>query len=265
MYAGEPSIEEADRHIESGGVPDNAPVGARSGRDEWRVLLLTLICLAVFAVFALAVATGSTQELDRSLLLWFRDTQDTSDAWGPAWFEEAAAEVTTLGGYTILTVVIVLTAVSLFLLRKATAAIFLIAAVATGSLVSSLAKRAFSRPRPDLVEHMDVTFTSSFPSAHAMVSAFTWLTLAAIAARFVPGRGVRVFILLSAAAISVLVGTSRVYLGVHWPSDVIAGWAFGAAWAGICWLLANWLGRALRRRREFGADGSQEFETETAR
>nr|WP_255561716.1 phosphatase PAP2 family protein [Pseudohoeflea sp. DP4N28-3] len=133
-----------------------------------------------------------------------------------------------------------------------TAALFLISAVVTGSLVSTLAKRVFDRARPDLVNHMDVTFTSSFPSAHAMVGALTWLTLAAVAVRFVSRPALRVFILVGAVTIALMVGITRVYLGVHWPTDVLAGWLFGAAWAGMCWMAANMIGRTFRRRNELG-------------
>ncbi|WP_299813432.1 phosphatase PAP2 family protein [uncultured Roseibium sp.] len=219
----------------------------------------------VFLLTALAVGSGFSGNIDREVLLWFRSAEDTTNAWGPAWFEEAAAEVTTLGGYTILSIVVLLTAVSLFLLKRITAAFFLLSAVVTGSVLSSLAKLLFSRPRPDLVTHMDMTFTSSFPSAHAMVSTFTWLTLAAIATRFMPRRALRVFAIASAVMIAVLVGLSRVYLGVHWPSDVLAGWAFGGAWAGICWLLANWLGKKLPRHEELGNAEARTDTTETAK
>ncbi|WP_103224077.1 phosphatase PAP2 family protein [Roseibium marinum] len=256
---------------ETGASPDDGttqtaePVTGRSDRDEERVLIVTGFCVVVFTLTAMAVGSGVSVNVDREVLLWFRSAEDTANAWGPAWFEEAAAEVTTLGGYTILSIVVFLTAVSLFLLRRKTAAVFLLSAVVSGSLLSSLAKLFFSRPRPDLVVHMDLTFTSSFPSAHAMVSTFTWLTLAAIATRFVPRRAMRVFVVASAVTIAVLVGLSRVYLGVHWPSDVLAGWAFGGAWAGICWLLANWLGRRLPRHEEFGNADARTDTTETAR
>ncbi len=233
---------------------------------EFRVALLTIFSFGMFAGLAFAVSFGAGQEIDRAVLLLFRSVEDTADAIGPVWFEEAAAEITTLGSYTILTIVVGLTAAILFLLRKETAAVFLLSAVVTGSLISTLAKQVFSRARPDLVEHMDRTFTSSFPSAHAMVSAFTWLILAAIAIRFIPRHRVRVFVLIAGISISVLVGVSRVYLGVHWPSDVLAGWFFGAAWAGTCWLAANYLGRQLRRRNDFGCEdatyrGERELET----
>ena len=204
----------------------------------------TTLCLAAFAVVALLVTAGHTASVDRQILLTFRELEDVGDALGPAWFEEAAAEVTTLGGYTILSIVTLFVTLTLLFLRKLAAAAFLVAAVVTGSIVSTLAKLFFERPRPDLVDHMDVTFTSSFPSAHAMISTLTWLTLAAIAIRFVNQRRLRNLIIFSAISISVLVGVSRVYLGVHWPSDVLAGWFIGAGWAGICWLCAHLISRS---------------------
>lgn len=214
------------------------------------------LCLAAFAVIALLVSSGQTASIDRQILLIFRELDNAGDAWGPAWFEEAAAEVTTLGGYTILSIVTLFVTLTLLFLHKYAATTFLLAAVITGSVVSTVAKLLFDRPRPDLVDHLDVTFTSSFPSAHAMISTLTWLTLAAIAIRFVTQPRLRVLIFCSAIGVSVMVGISRVYLGVHWPSDVLAGWFIGAAWAGICWICAHLLSR---RRDAMHADLGRSF------
>ncbi|TIO49667.1 MAG: phosphatase PAP2 family protein, partial [Mesorhizobium sp.] len=101
------------------------------------------------------------------------------------------------------------------------------------------------RPRPDLVSHLVNETSLSFPSGHAMLSAVTYLTLGSLAARFLPNRRTKIFVLGLAVLTTVLVGTSRVYLGVHWPSDVLAGWCAGFAWAMLCWLAA----RLLQRRK----------------
>ena len=130
---------------------------------------------------------------------------------------------------------------------KRAAIAFLLLAIASGSVLSTTLKLLFSRSRPDLVEQLDRTFTSSFPSAHAMVSMLAWLTLAAVLTRFVDSPRLRAFIVAAAAALSLLIGSSRVYLGVHWPSDVIAGWLAGLCWASVCWLAAHYLSRRPRR------------------
>ncbi|MCI5074324.1 phosphatase PAP2 family protein [Oricola sp.] len=197
--------------------------------------------LLLFALIAVAVRLGWTDGLDRTVLLALRDPQDVSDAWGPVWFEETATEMTALGGYPILVTISAATLTVLALMRNRAAALFLAGGLIGGTLLSSGLKRVFERARPDLVDHMDRTFTSSFPSAHAMVSMLFYLTLAAVAVRFIPRHSVRVFVVSEAFAIAIIVGASRVYLGVHWPSDVLAGWSLGIGWASLCWLAAHYL------------------------
>jgi undecaprenyl-diphosphatase len=117
-----------------------------------------------------------------------------------------------------------------------------LASVGGGIAFSTLFKQGFDRPRPDLVPHATEVYTASFPSGHAMMAAVTWLTLAAMLARVQPTRPLKIYLFALAALITVLVGVSRIYLGVHWPTDVLAGWTAGAAWALACWLVAWWLG-----------------------
>lgn len=116
-------------------------------------------------------------------------------------------------------------------------------AVAGGLLVSSALKSGFDRPRPDLVPHGAYVYTTSFPSGHAMMSAVTFLTLGSVLARSQRRRRLKVYLILLALMITLGVGVSRVYLGVHWPTDVLAGWTVGASWALLCWLTARWLQR----------------------
>jgi undecaprenyl-diphosphatase len=106
------------------------------------------------------------------------------------------------------------------------------------------------------VPHESYVYTASFPSGHAMMSAVTWLTIAAIVSRAVPGRRLKTLVIGCAVLVTLVTGASRVYLGVHWPTDVIAGWALGASWATGCWLVADWLERR-RRRTPASADPSK--------
>ena len=131
----------------------------------------------------------------------------------------------------------------LLMMRKRHAALLVLAAVGGGLLLSIFLKEAFDRTRPDLVTHLSHVFTDSFPSGHSMMSAVTYLTLGTLLARMHKDRHVQAFFLVTAILIALLVGVSRVYLGVHWPSDVLAGWAFGAVWAALCWRLAMWFQR----------------------
>ncbi|HKH34153.1 MAG TPA: phosphatase PAP2 family protein, partial [Beijerinckiaceae bacterium] len=117
------------------------------------------------------------------------------------------------------------------------------AAVGGGMLMSTLLKLGFARPRPDLVPHGARVYTASFPSGHAMLSAVTYLTLGALLARVQPRRRIKAFFLGLAILLTIVIGMSRVYLGVHWPSDVLAGWCGGAAWAALCWFVALQLQR----------------------
>lgn len=203
------------------------------------ILFLTLAGIVGFLVVSFLVSSGVTQEWDRALLLAFREPTDVNDALGPAWFEEALAEITALGGYTILIILSGIVLATLLLQGERHAAVFLGLSLVGGSLLSSALKAMFSRPRPDLVDHLDRTFTSSFPSAHAMVSTLAYLTLAAVGIRFLERHVSRVFLVSVAAVLAFAIGASRVYLGVHWPSDVLAGWMAGAAWAGATWLAAD--------------------------
>jgi undecaprenyl-diphosphatase len=222
----------------------------RAVRVAW---IAAVVGAAVFLAVAVVVAAGLLPALDEGLLVMLRHPDDPADALGPPWFEETAAEITALGGYPVLILVTGTVAAMLLLLHKPDAVLFLLMALLTGSAVSTLLKRVFDRARPELVEHLDPTHTASFPSAHAMISMLTWLTLAAVAARFVPRRAPRRFLLAAGFLLAILIGASRVYLGVHWPTDVLAGWALGVAWAAGCWLLAHYLTRGRMHAADLGA------------
>ncbi|MBF9233288.1 phosphatase PAP2 family protein [Microvirga alba] len=218
-----------------------------------------LISLAGFGLFAWAflglageVREGETHGFDTALLLALRNPQNPADPLGPSWLEEAARDITGLGGYAVLTIVTLASIVYLLMAKKRGAALLVIVAVLGGTLLSTILKLGFDRPRPDLVPHAARVYTASFPSGHAMLSAVTFLTLGALLTRVEESRRIKVFIMGLAVAMTLLVGISRVYLGVHWPSDVLAGWSVGAAWACLCWFVALQLQRS--GRVENGAD-----------
>lgn len=209
--------------------------------------LISLACAGFFvwAFIALAdeVREGETHAFDSALLLSLRNPQNLADPIGPSWLEEAARDITGLGGHTVLTIITIAAVAYLLMAGKRGAALLVVVAVVGGTLLSTGLKLGFERPRPDLVPHGARIYTASFPSGHAMLSAVTFLTLGALLTRVQESRRIRAFIMGLAVAMTLLVGASRIYLGVHWPSDVLAGWSVGAAWASLCWFVALQLQR----------------------
>lgn len=221
---------------------DAATVKRRSA-GALAILLLIAGALLAFAELAGEVVEGDTRAFDESLLLALRSPADTADPIGPRWVEVAMRDLTSLGGTAVLTAVTLATLGYLLLAGKRATAALVAVAVLGGSLLSALLKSGFERPRPDLVAHLVEVSSQSFPSGHAMLSAVTWLTLGTLLATVQPTRRLKAYVLGVGISITLLVGASRVYLGVHWPTDVLAGWCVGTAWALLCWLVAGRLRR----------------------
>jgi undecaprenyl-diphosphatase len=213
--------------------------------------LLSMAALAVglwtFVAVADEMQEGDTHAVDRALMLALRNPQDLSDPIGPRWLEEIVRDLTALGGMAVLSLISVAVICHLALARKPRAAAFVAASVSGALALSLVLKGLFQRPRPDLVPQVSYVASSSFPSGHSMLSAAVYLTLGALLARFQSHFVLKAHVLGWATMLTFLVGGSRVYLGVHWPSDVFAGWAAGAAWAALCWLTARTLQRETRR------------------
>jgi undecaprenyl-diphosphatase len=210
---------------------------------HWSSLALLVFGLGLFAFLYLAgeVIEGETLRFDTWLLLALRVPGDTTDPLGPAWIEEMFRDFTALGGVGVLSLLTLISVGYLWLMGQRRVALFLLFAILGGLLLSSMLKSGFDRPRPDLVSHGSHIYTSSFPSGHSMLSAVVYLTGGALLAMVHSAHRVRVYLVGCSILTTLLVGVSRVYLGVHWPSDVLAGWAAGAAWAAACWLVAQWL------------------------
>ncbi|MEX2495872.1 MAG: phosphatase PAP2 family protein [Woeseia sp.] len=195
----------------------------------------------IFIELADEVVEQETIGVDEALLLSLRSAGDISDPLGPAWVEEMGRDFTALGSIGVLTLITAAAIGYLLLARRMRTSLFTLVAVSGGMLLSTLLKIRFDRARPDLVPHESTVYTASFPSGHSMMAAVTYLTLAAILGRVHSSPLLKAYLLIVAGFITVLVGVSRVYLGVHWPTDVLAGWAAGAAWAAFCWLAARWM------------------------
>jgi len=169
---------------------------------------------------------------DRAIIVGLRD------GGGPSWLPKVAADVTALGGGVILTIVVLLATGLLAVQRLWLSAAATLAASISGGLVVSLVKTEVARPRPDLVDHLVQVSNMSFPSGHSANSAIVYLTLAGLASQVTVSAAARRYILVMAIIMVGAIGCSRVYLGVHWPSDVLAGWSFGTLWA-LGWWLAT--------------------------
>ena len=195
----------------------------------------------IFAAIAEEMLEGETHAFDEYLLLALRTPGDPADPLGPPGVEELARDVTALGGTGVLTFVTLAAVGFLWLQRRHGTALFVLASVASGMFLSSSAKLLFDRPRPDLVPHGSHVYTASFPSGHSLMAAVTYLTLAVLLARGFAEVRLKAYIIGLAVFVTLAVGVSRVYLGVHWPTDVAAGWAAGAAWALGCAALARYL------------------------
>lgn len=196
-----------------------------------------------FGLLTEEVLEGDTEAFDRVVAAAMRSDGDVHDPIGPPWLEEFARDITALGSYAFLGI-LTFGVIGYFLLtRRHRLAVLVAASVLGGVALSSLLKTVFDRERPDLPSSVRV-FTASFPSGHATLSAISFLTLGALLAQTSPDPRVKSFFAVLAIILTVAVGTSRVYLGVHFASDVLAGWCVGSAWALLCWIMASWLRRA---------------------
>jgi undecaprenyl-diphosphatase len=215
---------------------------------EFPVLLAGLVIAAGLWGFEelMEVARATTPHaFDTEILLAFREAGQPDNPIGPPWLEGAMRDITSLGSASVLVLITTAVIVYLLLIRRPATALLIFVAVAGGQVLSSLLKAGVDRPRPELVSHLVSETSLSFPSGHAMLSAITYLTLGSLAARFLHGRTTKIYVLSLAVLTTLMIGISRIYLGVHWPSDVLAGWCAGFAWAMLCWLAA----RALERWR----------------
>ena len=217
------------------------------GGHELTVLLALLTITGgswAFLELVDEVQEGTTLAFDRAVIRALRAPGDPNVPIGPVWLAESARDVTSLGGYTVLMLITGAVAGFLALDRKRAAMWFVLGAASSGLMLGILLKRIIDRPRPDVVPHLDHVISSSLPSGHSMMSAVVYLTLGSLLARIVTKRRLKFYFLTLALLITGIVGLSRVFLGVHYPTDVLAGWTAGLVWATTCWLIA----RTLQRR-----------------
>jgi undecaprenyl-diphosphatase len=225
-------------------------------RQEAVVLLTAFgIVLTLYGFLEIVdeLQEGEIDHFDKWLLRLLRRMNDPGVLAGPAWLPEAVTDITALGGTPVLVAVILCAVGYLLLERRYGAAALVVVASAGGGLMSLALKALFGRTRPSVVPHLVTVDGLSFPSGHSMASAVIYLTLGALLARFAVRRRVRVYVVGVSLLLTLLIGITRVFLGVHYPSDVLAGWSAGLGWALLCWLVA----RYLQYRGAVEAPGSQ--------
>lgn len=209
------------------------------GKLETRTLVLLVALVGVPSLFlsiAGEVAEGETAALDRRLLLAFRMPGDPSDPIGPRWFEESMRDITAMGGFTVLTIVTIAATLLLIFHRRGREALIFATTVVLAYASSEILKAFYDRDRPMIVAHGSIVYSQSFPSGHSTAAAATFLTLATVVASVEPRRRTKALVYGLAISGVLAVGVSRVYLGVHWPTDVLAGWALGSSWALAAWM-----------------------------
>ncbi|WP_200270134.1 phosphatase PAP2 family protein [Luteolibacter pohnpeiensis] len=206
-------------------------------------LLLASLGLWAFLGISDELGERETHQWDEKILLSMREPSDLAEPIGPDWLEESGRDLTALGGFTILTGLTLASIGIAVLLRRPRIAVVIAVAITSGMALVQWLKSGYDRPRPDLISHGTVVSNASFPSGHSTMSAVVWLTLGLLLARTQPSRAMRIYLISLSVLITLLVGMSRVYLGVHWPTDVLAGWALGAAWALGSWVIAVWWDR----------------------
>lgn len=222
-------------------------------REELALLLAgvaVLVLLVGFSRLASEVLEGETLEFDKQILASLRDPADLSRPVGPAWLLSGALDITALGSATVLGLVVFAVTGFLVLQGMWRMGTFVLMACSGGWFINLALKQFFQRPRPDVVPHLREVMTMSFPSGHALSSAVVYLTLGALLMRVAKRRLTKWYCMGLAVAATLLVGASRVYLGVHYPTDVLAGWLVGLSWALLCWLVERSLERRAGLKRE---------------
>ena len=214
------------------------------------VFAASAFALLVFVAIASVVMYGTTRDIDERILLSLRDAANRSDPIGPEWFENYMRDITALGGFGVLSLLVLSVSGFLYATGRQKTAVRIFVISLSGWLLSQGMKLTFQRPRPDLVPYGADVFSSSFPSGHAMVSAVVFLTLGAALARTTEVARVRAYVMTLAIALTLAVGFSRVYLGVHWPTDVLGGWVLGGAWSGLAWIVLRRIERERGERRD---------------
>ncbi len=212
-------------------------------------LFILVTALLFFTFVAKEVVSGESKGFDSMVLNYLRhDGKFLSDQ--QLWLTGMMTDITSLGGVTV--IFLITAAVFFYLLIQGQHEFMWLILIATigGALLAFGLKELFARERPPLIFHLLTVKSMSFPSGHAMMSSIVYLTQGALLAKVQSNKNLKVYILITAVFLVFLIGMSRIYLGVHYPTDVLAGWSVGLAWASFCWLGVKYLQRKKERERE---------------
>lgn len=203
------------------------------------ILFGMVFFLFLFIQIADEVVEGETRSIDNALLMLMRDGSDPANPLGPERLQFIVRDITALGSFTVLTIITLLVVVFLYLKREIRSIVYVLSATIGGVVLVQVLKFIFSRQRPEIVAHLTSEISMSFPSGHSAMSTVVYLSLAVMITRIEKSHKSRIFIVSAALTIIFLVGISRIYLGVHYPTDVLAGWSIGLFWALFCWFVAT--------------------------
>jgi undecaprenyl-diphosphatase len=220
-----------------------------------RVMAASTFLAAVlfFVVLARNAPKGTYVPLELQLM---RAMRRDGEPLGPWWFAESVRDATALGSASVLVLMTALILGYLCLCRRYRIALLIAAATAGGEILNTVLKNAFERARPEATLHIVKVTSTSFPSGHAMAASIFYLTVGALLARMAKRRREKTYLMMTALLLTGITAFSRVYLGVHYPTDVLAGWSAGTAWALLCWFVADWLARRGALRAETGEQAS---------
>lgn len=207
----------------------------------YAMISIATAATSIFIKVTEEMLEGSTHQIDHMIIMWMRASGNGNDPLGPIWLEDFARDVTALGSPVVLGLFVFISSTFLHLINRRRLSFFMLTVAVGGTLIVTLLKEAFARPRPEFAPENLLVYTASFPSGHAMISAVVYLTLGVLIARIMPNVRLKLYAVTISILITGIVGISRVYLGAHWPSDVLAGWAIGAAWASACGVMAQTL------------------------
>jgi undecaprenyl-diphosphatase len=225
------------------------------GRPGWdrfvhvAAALTFLIAVGVFLELADDAPEGDYLPLETRIMQGMRNA---GEPLGPAGTAAVVRDITAMGSAVVLIMMTLLVLGYLLMSGRQRVAALIAVATAGGQALNLALKNAFERQRPDAALHLVEVTSTSFPSGHSMASSIFYLTIGALLARTANRRREKAYFVASAVMITVLIGFSRVYLGVHYPTDVLAGWSAGTAWAMVCWFVVDWLARRGELRKDTG-------------